>query len=96
MCQSAVTYLLESIMYAYKKNLELQLRRTYRRCNDLQQYNTRHGADFALPEHHTVRYKGETSYKGAKLFNCLPTEVKTLGNLKIEAKEVTMTFLLFY
>ncbi len=52
-----------------------------KRCHRLQDthnHQTRNGPNFRLPAHHLKLFESKPSYAGAKFFNALPEEFKTL------------------
>ncbi|KAG8283681.1 hypothetical protein J6590_011047 [Homalodisca vitripennis] len=67
-------YILSVITYAHENN--------FTRGRDVHQHNTRYAADFALPQHHSAQFEEKPSYMGAKLFNCLPADIKSQENIK--------------
>ncbi|KAG8325708.1 hypothetical protein J6590_060046 [Homalodisca vitripennis] len=63
-------YILETILYAVSCNQT--------RLADRHQYNTRNRHYFLLGHHHLSLYEKKPAYKGAALFNSLPTHLKRL------------------
>lgn len=69
-------YIYEVILYTDKEDLI--------RSGDIHNYRTRRMADYHLPAHHTTQYSRKPTYMGRKLFNKLPSALKSLNGEKLK------------
>lgn len=62
----------------------------YKKCSDFHGYGTRHTDTIALPRHRTAKYESSPRYIGIKLYNHLPSRLKSMNGRSFKREVKSM------